>query len=165
MPAVAPVAGAPPVTTTIVKQGCLDADVVNAINQNTLNAGFPNDGFIAGSYVATAEPFGNFTTGGTAKTVLAASSAAGTYRVSIFGVVTTTFTGATAIQLNSGWTDDQGAHSSTHAFGALTAGTVLTAVDVIRSTGAAAITVTEVGTVSNATAGAMALSVVLERLL
>lgn len=150
--------------STLTKQGCFDADVMNALNTTlgNLNAG---TGGIVGSTNNGAVPFGNYTTGGTALTLVASGAPAGTYRVTIYAVITTTFTGATTVGHTLGYTDDQGARTTTNALGALTAGTLLTSTQTIRSTGAAAITVTEIATGANATAGAMALSVVVERLL
>jgi len=151
--------------STIVKQGCFDADVVNALNANMVNSSFPNDSTIVGTVNNSAVPFGNYTTAGTAVTLLAAGGAAGTYRVTIFAVITTTFVTAANVGHTVGWTDDNGAHTATNTLGALTAGTFLSSTNVFRSTGAAAITVTEIAGTSNASAGVMALSVICERLL
>lgn len=151
----------PGLTTLIVKQGCFDADVANSINGAFTNT----PGIVGTTQNNSAVPFGNYTTGGTAVTILPSGSPAGTYRITVYAVITTTFTGATVVQHVLGYTDDQGARTVTFALGALTAGTLLTSTNTFRSTGAAAITITEQATVSNATAGAMALSVTLERLI
>lgn len=152
---------------TLVKAGCLEADTLNILNTalggvNTALASTPG---VVANVNNGAVPFGNYTTAGTSVSLLASTGPAGTYRVSVYAVITTTFTGATAVQHVLGYTDDQGARTVTFALGALTAGTFLTSTDTFRSNGTAAITILEQGTVSNATAGAMALSVVLERLL
>jgi hypothetical protein len=144
---------------TLVKVGAFEADTLNA-----LNTAFVNTAGLVGTPVNAVVPFGNYTTTGTVVTLVPAGAAAGTYRINIYAVVTTTFVGPTALQHNLGWTDDQAARTQTNALGALTAGTNQIVTTVIRSTGAAAITLTEVGTVANATAGAMALSVFVERL-
>jgi hypothetical protein len=145
---------------TLVKAGALEADTLNA-----LNSAFSSTAGVVGTPVnATAVPFGNYTTGGTVVTLVPAGAAAGTYRVNIFAVVTTTFVTATTVGHTIGWTDDQGAHTQANALSALTAGTFQTVSTIVRSTGAAAITVTEIATVASATAGAMALSAFVERL-
>src|SRR5262249_50916026 len=108
--------------------------------------------------------FGNYTTTGTAVTLLASGHAAGTYRISLFAVVTTTFVTAANVGHTLGWTDYQGAHTQANTLSALTAGTFQSVAFVLRSTGAAALTVTEIAGTSNASAGAMALSAFVERL-
>lgn len=146
---------------TLIYEGAFTAETRNA-----LNTAFTNTAGIVGTPLNnSAVPFGNYTTTGTAVTLLPTGHVAGTYRITVSAVITTTFTGATAVQHNLGWTDDQGARTQTNALGALTAGTNQLLTTTIRSAGTAAITVTEVGTVSNATAGAMALSAVVERIL
>lgn len=152
---------------TLVKAGCLEQDTLGVLNTaltgvNTALASSPG---ILANVNNAAVPFGNYTTAGTTVTLLPSTAVAGTYRVSIYAVITTTFTGATAVQHVVGYTDDQGARTVTFALGALTGGTLLTSTTTFRSNGTAAITVLEQGTVSNATGGAMALSVVVERLL
>lgn len=150
-------------TPTLIKAGCFEADSINIIN-TALAAANTSPGIVGTTLNNSAVPFGNYTTGGTAVTLLPAGAPAGTYRITISAVITTTFTGATAVQHNLGWTDDQGARTQTNALGALTAGTNQLVTATVRSTGAAAITLTEVGTVSNATAGAMAITATVERL-
>lgn len=159
--------GQNPTLSTLFKAGCFDNDNINALNTNltNINTAFSNSPGLVGTPINnSAVPFGNYTTAGTTVNLVATGAAAGTYRITIYAVVTTTFTGATAIQHNLGWTDDQGARTQTNALGALTAGTNQILTTTVRSTGAAAITLSEVGTVSNATAGVMALSAFVERL-
>lgn len=151
------------VTPTIVKAGALEADNINILNTALANAN-TSAGVVGTTLNNSAVPFGNYTTGGTAVTLLATGAPAGTYRVTVYAVITTTFTGSTAIQHNLGWTDDKQAQTQTNAMSALTAGTDQILTTTVRSTGAAAITLTEVGTVSNATGGAMAITAVVERL-
>lgn len=162
-----PAATAP---TTLFKAGCFDNDNINALNTNLTNVNTAFTNTIANSPGLVGTPingtvaFGNYTTAGTAVTLVAATAPAGTYRITIYAVVTTLFTGATALQHNLGWTDDKQAQTQTNALSALTAGTNQIITTTVRSNGTAAITLTEVGTVSNATAGAMALSAFVERL-
>ena len=149
--------------TALTKQGCFDADVMNAINTNATNIVANTPGLV-GTPINGSVAFGSYTTGGTSNTLLASGHAAGTYRISVFAVITTTITTAANIGHTLGWTDDQGAHTQVNTMGALTAGTTQTFVTVVRSTGAAAITLTEVAGTSNAGAGAVALSAFVERL-
>jgi hypothetical protein len=150
--------------TTLFKAGCFDNDNINAINTNLTTMNSQTSGLVGTPINSSALAFGSYTTGGTAITLLATGHAAGTYRITVYGVITTTFVTSTAIQHNLGWTDDQGARTQTNAFGALTAGTNQILTTTVRSTGAAALVLNQVGTVANATAGVMALSAFVERL-
>jgi hypothetical protein len=159
--------GQNPTLTTLFKAGCFDNDNINALNTNltNVNTAFTNSPGIVGTPINNgALAFGSYTTGGTSNTLLATGHAAGTYRITVYAVITTTFVTSTAIQHNLGWTDDQGARTQTNALGALTAGTNQIFTTTVRSTGAAALVLNQVGTVANATAGAMALSAFVERL-
>lgn len=96
---------------------------------------------------------------------------AGTYRFTLYGVTTTTFVTNTEETITLGFTDDDEAETVVWTTAALTAGTKLPPVSstvsnsvTFRSTGSAAITYTPNVTGSAATAGAMAVSIVLERL-
>src|SRR5262249_53972975 len=91
-----------------------------------------------------------------AVTLLASGHAAGTYRVSVFAVITTTFVTAANVGHTIGWTDDQGAHTQANTLSALTAGTFHTFVTNVRSTGAAAVTLTELAGTSKVWGGGMA---------
>jgi hypothetical protein len=162
---------APTAPSTLFKSGCFDADNINAINTNLTNVqtGLTNTQSQSPGLVGTpinnaAVAFGNYTTGGTANTLLAAGHTAGTYRVTMYQVITTTFTVATTVGCTIGYTDDQGARTVTNALGALTAGTLVSSTTTFRSTGVAAITATQIATGSNAGAGAMAHSAFVERL-
>lgn len=151
---------------TLVKAGCFEADTIGILNTalsgvNTALASTPG---IVSNINNAAVPFGNYTTAGTSVTLVPIGAAA-TYRVTVYAVISTTFTGATAVQHVVGYTDDQGARTSTFALAALTAGTLLSSTVTFRSTGAAIVSLLEQGTVSNATGGVMSLSVVTERLL
>ena len=148
-----------PGLVALVKEGCFDAD-----NRNAVNAAIAATPGLVGTAVNGTIPFGNYTTGGTVVTLLPAGHAAGTYRLSISAVVTTTFVTAANVGHTLGWTDDQGARTQVNTLGALTAGTNSLVTIPVRSTGAAAITVTEIAGTSNASAGAMALTVTVERL-
>lgn len=141
---------------TIVKQGCFDADVANAIN--AITAATPN---IVTTNQNAALAFGGFNA---AITLLPSGHAAGSYRVSVYGVVTTTITVATSWALTAGYTDDQGARTFTVSTSStMTAGAAEGGSTVVRSTGATALTITL--TAASAGAGVVAYSVVVERVI
>lgn len=142
---------------TLVKAGALEADTLNV-----LNSAFNNTTSIVATNVATAQAFGVFNTGA-AINLLPSTAPAGTYRVSFYIVITTTFVTNTAVTGAFGWTDDNGAQTLTVTGGALTAGTTLLASQLIRSSGSAAVTFTPAKTGSSASAGAAAWSVIVER--
>lgn len=98
-------------------------------------------------------------------TLVPITSVAGTYRISLYGVTTTTFVTNTEETITFGWTDDQGARTLVLTTAALTAGTTLIGSQLIRSTGAAIVTYTPAVTGASATAGAMAVSIVVEQLI
>ena len=112
-----------------------------------------------------AQPFGSYTTGGVA--LYSATLPAGTYRMSIYGVITTSLTGnsISAAGLTIGWTDDDQAQTKTNAYSATTAGAIVENVYIFRSTGSAAITLTGTATTGSPTAGASQVSMVLERVI
>lgn len=139
----------------IVKQGCFDADVANA-----LTSGIP------GIVASNSNPAVTFTVlaAATAVTLLPVGHTAGTYRVNIYGVVTTTITTATSWLFPLGFTDDQGARTPTAVTSStMTAGTAIQVSYTLRSTGATALTITPTST--SAAAGQIAYSVVVERLI
>jgi hypothetical protein len=101
----------------------------------------------------------------------AATAPAGTYRFTLYGVTTTTFVTNTEETIVLGYTDDSAANTVTYTTAAKTAGTLLPPLSstvsnslTFRSNGTAAITWTPAVTGSNATAGVMAISILLERL-
>lgn len=146
--------------STIFQEGAFSSDV-----RNSLNTSLSNMAATAPNMVATinnsAFPFGSF---GTAITLLAATAPAGTYRVTIYGVVTTTITTATSWLFTIAYTDDKQAQTPTVCTSStMTAGTDETGTLLFRSNGTAAITVTP--TSASAAAGAIAYSLVLERLI
>lgn len=96
--------------------------------------------------------------------VAAAAGNAGTYRISVIEIVTTTFVTNTTTNITIGWTDDSAAQTLVVSPAALTAGSEAQATQVIRSTGAAAITYTPKVTGTAATAGVASFSVIVERL-
>jgi hypothetical protein len=98
-------------------------------------------------------------------TLVPTTAATGTYRVSLYGVTTTTFVTNTEETIQFGWTDDQGARTLTFTTAALTAGTTLVGSQLIRSVTGNAVTYTPNVTGSAATAGAMAVSIVVEQLI
>jgi hypothetical protein len=121
---------------------------------------------IVGLVNSNAVGFANYTTAGVPSTLLAAGAPAGTYRLSLYGVVTTALTGnsVSAAGFTLGYTDDDEAQTKAAAYSAITAGGVVELVYTFRSTGAAAITITGTATTGNPTAGVTAVSAVLERI-
>jgi len=103
--------------------------------------------------------------------MIAATAPAGTYRFTLYGITTTTFVTNTQETITLGWTDDQGARTVVWTTAALTAGTQLPPVSstisnsvTFRSNGTAVVSWTPNVTGSAATAGVMAVSILLERL-
>jgi len=141
----------------LFRQGAFDADAMNAINAN-----FANTTPIIGTSINNAAlAFGSFNA---AVTVVPAGHTAGTYRVSVYGVVTTTITVATSWAIAITFTDDQGARTFTISTNStMTAGAIEGASSLIRSTGATAIAANLVA--ASAGAGAVAYSVVVERVI
>jgi hypothetical protein len=123
---------------------------------------------IVGVFSNAAVPFGSFTTAGVVISTLAPATApAGTYRLSVYGDVTTTIAGGSvsAAGVTLGWTDDEGAQTLANALSSLTAGTAkLQNTYTFRSNGTAAITITGTATTGNPTSGVVALSAILERI-
>jgi hypothetical protein len=120
----------------------------------------PQSALVVGSVSNAALAFGSF---GTAVQLLPAGRA-GTYRVSIYGVVTTTIVTATSWSFALGYTDDKQAQTPTAVTSStLTAGAEQQIVFTFRSTGATAITITP--TAASISAGVIAYSAVLEQLL
>jgi hypothetical protein len=141
----------------LFKQGALDND-----NMAALNAG--NDWIVANASTGIpglGTPLG-FASFGTAITLLPAGSPAGTYTVTIYGVVTTTIVTATTWSFVLGFTDDKQAQTPTAITSStLTAGTANQGQYSFRSTGATAITITP--TAASISAGAIQYTVVLQR--
>jgi hypothetical protein len=111
-----------------------------------------------------AQPFGSYTTGGTS--LFSATLPAGTYRLSLYGVITTTLSGnsVSAAGITLGYTDDDQAATKATAYSALTAGATAQVVFTFRQTGAAAVTLTGTATTGSPTAGASQVSGIIERL-
>jgi hypothetical protein len=138
---------------------------------NVQNVSFGNASLSAPQVVgvlnSAAVGFADYTTAGVLiSTLLPAGAPAGTYRLSLYGVITTTLTGnsVAAPGLTLGYTDDDQAVTKETVFsGGTAAGNVAELVYVFRSTGAAAVTLTGVCTTGNPTAGVTAVSAVLER--
>ena len=145
-----------PGLTALTKQGYFDADVMNAVNTNAANTP---------GIVTTAQQAAALATGfGSAITLLPAGHPAGTYRITIYGVVTTTITTATSWLFTLAFTDDKQAQTPTVTTSStMTAGTAQTGTQTIRSTGATALTYTP--TAASAGAGVVAYSVVVERVI
>lgn len=164
--------GQPAVTapTTLFKAGCFDNDNINTLNTNltNFNTGFTNtlanSPGIVNTVNLSAAAFGIWNTAA-AVNLAAASAPAGTYRITLYLVITTTFVTNTAVVATFGWTDDQGARTLVVTGGALTAGTTMIGSQLIRSNGTAAITYTPSVTGSAATAGNASVSAILERLI
>lgn len=148
----------PTAMPALFRQGAFDADAMNAINNNF--AATPN---IVATQVNTALAFGSFNAT-IAVVGMPAGHAAGTYRVSTYGVVTTTITTATSWALQAAYTDDQGARTFVISTSStMTAGAVQGASVLIRSTGATALTMNLVA--ASAGAGVVAYSVLVERVI
>lgn len=136
------------------KQGAFDSDLESQVNTN-FNV---QDTIVATSQNA-ALGFASF---GTAITLLPATAPAGTYTVSVYGVVTTTITGATSWAFILGYTDDKQAQTATVSTSStLTAGTSEQGQVFFRSNGTAAITITP--TAASISAGVVAYSVAVQR--
>jgi len=146
-----------PGLTALVSEGCFDSTARNAVN-NALSA-TPG---IVGSLSNAALAFGGFNA---AVTIIpAASLPAGTYRVSVYGVVTTTITTATSWAMALTYTDDQGARTNTITTSStMTAGAIQGGSSLIRTTGATALAVNLVA--ASAGAGVVAYSVLVERVI
>ena len=137
---------------TLVKQGCFDADVMNAINTG-------NDWILA----TNANLVFPYTSFGTAITLLPLGHAAGLYSVSIYAVITTTITTATSWLFTLGYTDPKQAQTPTLSTSStMTAGTIQQATYNLYSTGATALTHTP--TSASAAAGVIAYVVTVQRL-
>lgn len=142
--------------TLIVKQGCFDADVMNQIN-----ALLQGQDILVASSQNTALAFGSF---GTPITLLPAGAPAGTYEVNIYAVIKTTIVTATTWLFTLAFTDDQQAQTPTvMTSSTLTAGTANFGAYTFRTTGATAITFTP--TAASISAGVIAYSVTLQRIL
>jgi hypothetical protein len=105
---------------------------------------------------------------GTAITLMPATAPAGTYVFTVYGVCTTTLTGnsVSGFSFVLGFTDDKQAQTPTAAtISSATAGAVAQGQYTFRSTGTAAITFTPTSLTGAATAGAIAYTVTLQRLL
>lgn len=152
-----------PAAVTLFKAGCFDNDNINAINTNIANINANSPGIVSSINLAT-QGFAVWNTAA-AVNLAAATAPVGTYRLTMYLTITTTFVTNTAVVATFGWTDDQGARTLVITGGALTAGTTMVASQLIRSAGTAAITYTPSVTGSAATAGAASVSAVLERLI
>lgn len=155
------------VPTTLFKAGCFDNDNINTLNTNltTINSGITNStGVVSGPVNLNAAGFAIWNSAA-AVNLAPATAPAGTYRISLYLVITTTFVTNTAVVATFGWTDDQGARTLVVTGAALTAGTTMIGSQLIRSAGTAAITYTPSVTGSAATAGNASVSAVAERLI
>jgi hypothetical protein len=145
--------------TPLFKQGAFDADAMNAVNAALVNIVANTPGIVATSVNTAASA-----TAFAAITLLPSTAAAGTYRVTVYGVITTTITTATSWLFTLGWTDDKQAQTSTLATSStMTAGAFEQGSNLIRSAGTAAITITP--TAASAGAGVVAFSVLVERVI
>ena len=107
---------------TLVKQGAFDADLENQINTNFSNLNSTTAGIVAS--VSSSLGFAVFNAAA-AVNLVAATGPAGTYRVTLYGVTTTTFVTNTEETITFGWTDDNGANTVVYTTTAKTAGTLL----------------------------------------
>jgi hypothetical protein len=144
----------------LVKQGAFDADLMNQVNAFTQASDL-----LVATAVNAALGFAAFNSAA-AVTLLPATAPAGFYEVNIYAVLTTAFATNTTWNFSLGFTDDQQAQSPIVLTSAtLTQGTAVFAAYSFRSNGAAAITYTPGKTGSAATAGVVAFSLTLQRLL
>src|SRR5271170_3439191 len=146
----------------IIKQGCFDADLENQIN----NLQAANDIMVASSQNA-ALAFGKL---GTAITLLPATAPAGTYLFTCYGVITTSLSGGSVsgFAFVLGFSDDDQAQTPTAATVSQTAaGNACQGSYMFRSNNAtpAAITFTPNYLTGAPTAGKIAYSVILQRVL
>jgi len=152
----------------LVKQGCFDNDVMSQVNALqaandvlVANVNAPNP-YVSGS---TGIGFAAFNSAA-AVNLIPVASAAGTYLVSLYAVLTTAFATNTNWVITLGWTDDQQAQTLALVNSAtLTQGTLVQTTATIRSTGVAAVTYTPSKTGSAATTGVVALSITVQRVL
>jgi hypothetical protein len=121
---------------------------------------------IVGTANLTAQGFAVFNSATPVTLVASGAGNAGTYRASLYLVISTTFVTNTTVNISLGYTDDQQAQAPIAiSTSTLTAGTSIQTTFTLRSTGGTAITYKPGVTGSAATAGAAAFSVVLERLI
>jgi hypothetical protein len=145
----------------LVKQGCFDADAVNQINA----LGAASDILVA-SVSNTGLGFAAFNSAAAVTLVPAGAVNAGTYAVNLYAVLTTAFATNTTWNFSLGFTDDQQAQTPiAFTSSTLTQGTALQGTYIFRSTGATAITYTPGKTGSAATAGVVAFSLTVQRIL
>jgi hypothetical protein len=131
-------------------------------------AGSIGQPIIVGSYTASLA-FGLFvTSGAVAINLLPSTAPAGLYNLSIYSVISTSFSGnsVATVPITVGWTDS--VHSQTNALlagGTLTANFFQQGNLVIDNGGTAAVTITPSATTGNPTAGAMSVYAVITRLM
>jgi|ERR1700675_4433593 len=170
MPGTPGTAGAP-----LLYVGAFDDATKNNLNQNNDWILYVNQSGVAGGFPNADAPGSGltfpYTSFGTAITMVNPAPGgaavgifpAGTYEVSVYAVITTTITTATSWSFVLGYTDDQGAKTPTATTSStMTAGAVQQGTYLFRSTGATALTFTP--TSASAAAGAIAFTVVLQRL-
>jgi hypothetical protein len=146
---------------SLVYDGNVNTWAVQAVS--TGNDAISSPQIVAG--INGAQPFGSYTTAGVS--LLSTNQPAGTYRLSLYGVITTTLTGnsVAAPGITLGWTDDDKAQTNAPVFtGGTAAGNICQLTYTFRSTGTAPITLTGVCTTGNPTAGASQVTAVLERI-
>jgi hypothetical protein len=146
---------------------------INSLGEVSVVAGVTSAGIgqpvIVASYSATLGFALFLTSGSAAITLLAATAPAGTYRLTAYAVISTTFSGnsVATVPITIGWTDS--VHAQTNATilagGTLTANFEQQGVLTINSAGTAAITITPSATTGNPTAGAMNVYITIERLI
>ncbi len=100
----------------------------------------------------------------TVATLLAAPTA-GTYRATFYGVMTTAFAASvTGTTLTLGWTDDSAAATVAYTAAAVTAGANFSCTQTFRSTATPITYTMQYAAAKTTTAGVVALSIVLERI-
>jgi len=96
---------------------------------------------------------------------LLSTAPAGTYRISVYMVVTTLFVTNTSEIITIGWTDDHGAETLAVTASSVSAGTIAVGSQLLRVAGGSNITYTPSVAGGVASAGAASFSIVLERLI
>lgn len=100
-----------------------------------------------------------------AVSLLPTTAPTGTYRIGLYMVATTTFATSTEEVITFGWTDDYQAQTVAYTSSAQTHGTITLGSQLVRFVTGTALTYTPSVTGSAATAGAMAVSITVERLI
>lgn len=151
--------------STITEEGAFSSDQRLQINSNfsSVANNFANvPGIVA--TVSASLGFAVFNSA-VAVNLLPTTLPTGTYRISLYMVPTTSFATSTEEVITFGWTDDYQAQTVAYTSSAQTHGTITIGSQILRAVTGAALTYTPSQTGSSATAGVMAISIVVERLI